>query len=445
MEDIVARIFQGIAVIFDDEIYTEDSGIYNIKTYLESKGIIVACYNYAPDVRFIPAVANASFVIVDWDYTSILREPDNSVDDYVSISSSSELSKTTQEGLIIFLLELLKKTFIPIFIFTGKNVDVIRSELEERCSGILDKRIFIKSKDELGSPEQLFNVLENWIKEMPSVYVLKEWDKTITQSKHSLFLNLYSCSPAWPNVIRNMLEKDSNIGWQHEFGEFLTKSLSNRIDEYKFDEDFIGSTDFIDDKEIQKVLEGERYYEYQGRRPKIAYTGDLYQISNKFYLNIGAQCDLLHHKESKEKYNPNIYCIEGTVVAKKDIVSQYVRLTADELIIDKENSYTFKQLSDLNSKKRKEINNALRNHRENIFFRKGTFIESSNKVVIGCIASEQIIQFELDIQIKEFEYIQDYLIGRILPPYITRIQQRCSQHLIREGILPIPQELFYDN
>ena len=444
MEDIVARIFQGIAVIFDDEIYTEDSGIYNIKTYLEAKGIMVACYNYAPDVRFLPAVTNASFVIVDWDYTSILRELNNGADDYVPISNSLELSKTTQEGLIAFLLELLNKTFIPVFIFTGKNVDEIRSEIKDKCDGILDKRIFIKSKDELGSPKQLFNVLENWIKEMPSVYVLKEWDKTITQSKHSLFLNLYSCSPAWPKVIKEMLQRDSCIGWQHEFGEFLTKSLSNRIDEYTFNESFIDTVSPVDTKDIQKVLEGERYYEYpKEKRSSISCTGDLYKINDDYFLNIGAQCDLsIRPNTGKGEYNPDIYCLKGQVLKRKEFTTKYISISDDGLDIDGK-KYSFKEISKL--EKRDEINANLKKHRDKTFFRKGTFLDKDDKIIIGCVANEQAIQFKANLQIKKFKDIQEYLIGRILPPYITRIQQRCSQYLIREGILPIPEELLDEN
>lgn len=41
-----------------------------------------------------------------------------------------------------------------------------------------------------------------------------------------------------------------------------------------------------------------------------------------------------------------------------------------------------------------------------------------------------------------FAELKDKRIGRVLPPYITRIQQKCSQHIIREGTMPIPREIF---
>lgn len=41
-----------------------------------------------------------------------------------------------------------------------------------------------------------------------------------------------------------------------------------------------------------------------------------------------------------------------------------------------------------------------------------------------------------------FAELKDKRIGSVLPPYITRIQQKCSQHIIREETMPIPREIF---
>ncbi len=48
----------------------------------------------------------------------------------------------------------------------------------------------------------------------------------------------------------------------------------------------------------------------------------------------------------------------------------------------------------------------------------------------------------MDLVIKKFKELKDKRIGRILPPYITRIQQKCSQYIVREGTMPIPKEIF---
>ena len=54
----------------------------------------------------------------------------------------------------------------------------------------------------------------------------------------------------------------------------------------------------------------------------------------------------------------------------------------------------------------------------------------------------KIIKFRMDLVIRKFREIKDKRIGRVLPPYITRIQQKCSQYIVREGTMPIPREIF---
>jgi hypothetical protein len=91
---------------------------------------------------------------------------------------------------------------------------------------------------------------------------------------------------------------------------------------------------------------------------------------------------------------------------------------------------------------RNSINNKLRKYRDNIFFRKGNFLERGDSVIIGCVAGGKILKFGLEIHIKHFDCVKELRIGRVLPPYITRIQQKCAHNMIREGVLPIPESLF---
>lgn len=95
-----------------------------------------------------------------------------------------------------------------------------------------------------------------------------------------------------------------------------------------------------------------------------------------------------------------------------------------------------------NDNELQKFNNNFAKYRNKIFFRKGAFLERNDKVIVGCIANEKVLQFDLDISIKEFSDMRDKRIGRILPPYITRIQQKCAMYMIREGVMPIPKELF---
>ena len=100
----VVKLFQGIAVIFDDEINNPESTISKIKKYIQDQHIPVAVYNDIPNKDLIPSLSKASFVILDWDYTQAFM--------------ADSLQEEQEEKLISFIQELLTRTFIPVFIFT---------------------------------------------------------------------------------------------------------------------------------------------------------------------------------------------------------------------------------------------------------------------------------------------------------------------------------------
>ena len=55
-----------------------------------------------------------------------------------------------------------------------------------------------------------------------------------------MFNEFYTYSPNWAQIIWDMLKEDS-IESQQEFGNFVTRSLINRIQNYSFDEASIRS------------------------------------------------------------------------------------------------------------------------------------------------------------------------------------------------------------
>ncbi len=436
----VGKLFQGIAVIFDDELSNPTSTISKIKEFIQNKHIPVAVYNEMPRQEIIPSLSNASFVILDWDYTN----SELSIRGEERLLVPTELKNKQDEDLIKFIEKLLHSVFIPVFIFTSKFVDSIKTTLREANLWYDDKdnRIFIKQKNDISSEDQLFDAIEEWLKAMPSVYVLKEWEKNISKSKDAMFLELYGYSPNWAKIIWNMLKEDT-VENNREFGEFITRNLNNRIGPYVFDEDIIEVQRDIPPEELRKVVEGERYLVYN-EQPKQAYTGDLFKDGKKYYLNIRAQCDL-SRMDKRGEYKPLLYCIEGKKIRYKDIVTGDIRMTtAETLIFGPDKEFSLKKMSEIckNDEELQNFNKNFKKHRDSIFFRKGTFLERNDKVIVVCVADEQALQFSLDISIKEFNDEKSKRIGRILPPYITRIQQKCAQNMVREGVMPVPKELF---
>ncbi len=432
----IGKLFNGIAIIVDNEIEDKTSAIYKIKELIEAKNIPVAVFSEVPQLDVIPAFASASFIILDWDYTNNGRLE---VEEGERIAIPEALAANEEERLIAFIKKLLNDVFVPVFIFTAKQPTVVINSLKEAELWDDEKanRIFVKQKTDVASEEDLFTAISEWVKKMPSVYVLKEWDQVLCKARNAMFNEFYTYSPNWAQIIWDMLKEDS-IENQQEFGDFVTRTLLNRIQGYSFDESSIQSDTLPNTDELRKVVEGERYLSYT-EQPGQAYTGDLFKDGSKYYLNIRAQCSLARDEA------PLLYCIRGEKLKSKDIISEDIHLTTEkELVFSAKKHFSLDQMCEIcqDVGKLEEFNRNFSKHRNSIFFRKGTILERDDKVIIGCVAGEQAIQFKMDLEILKFSEWKEKRIGRVLAPYITKIQQKCAVNMVREGITPLPKELF---
>lgn len=437
----VKRLFSGIAVIVDNEIKKEDSIIYKIRTNLIKSNIPVACFEEIPDKSIIESFGNASFIILDWNYF------DEDIKTEVSLGLS-ELQKELQREVTEFMKEIMEKLFVPIFIFSGVDITEVKNSLIEE--GLYDdqkpSRIFIKSKIDIESEDELFKNIEEWVKQMPSVYALKKIENSLRDTKNKMFVKWYNYSPQWIAVIWKMLKEDSSE-IQQEFGEFIIRNLINRIELIEFDEEMFELEERINNDELAKIMEYERYIKYGDKLPKQAYTGDLFKKDNKYYLNVRAQCDLARKGDKVE-----LYLIEGKVLETKEIITEDIRITSERELKFPDKAFKLEELDTISKQAKQgeqnaisqliKINENFTQYRNQVFFGHGEIREKKPEVIIACIDDGKIIKFRLDIKLKKFKDMKDNRIGRILPPYITRIQQKCSQYIVREGTMPLPKELF---
>lgn len=434
----VEKLFNGIAVIVDNEIEDKTSAIYKIKQLIEEKNIPVAVFSEVPQLDVIPALASASFIILDWDYTNGELE----VEEGERVAIPGTLIASEEERLIAFINKLLSDIFVPVFIFTAKQPATVINSLREAKLWDDEKtnRIFVKQKTEVDSEEELFTAISEWVKKMPSVYVLKEWEGVVRRAQNSMFNELYTYSPNWAKIIWDMLKADSRDN-QREFGDFVTKQLINRIAGYTFDETTIYTDETVCIEELLSVVEGERYIRCS--QPQLqAYTGDLFHdtTTDTYYLNIRAQCDLARTSD------PMLYLIKGKELSDEDIVTEDIKLTNDQILhLSAKTRYSLAELCEIcqNEGKLIELNNLFRAYKNDAFFTNGNIIGKKSEIIIACVAGKKALKFRLDIhQVKKYTQMKNKLIGRILPPYITQIQQSCASHIVREGIMPTPNAIF---
>ncbi|MBO6261369.1 MAG: hypothetical protein J6N95_02020 [Bacilli bacterium] len=375
----IIKLFSGIGVIIDDAIFEDGSslnGIQKIAKSLKKNHIPLLEYNELPDDEFINQFHGISFVILDWN-----------------LSGEQPIPGATINDNIAFINKLKTVCFVPLFIFSDENSHDIQVNLEahnlllERCP------IFIKKKNELDTAEKLFSEIEHWLKQTPSIYVMKEWEKATREAKTKMLWSLSSIHPAWPSVLSKSIKTDGGDG-ASELMRLLHNNLSYRLEFPEFDEQIIeAQKDGVGKNELRKLLECERFVPKESLPPH-PFAGDIYLIDDKYYLNIRPDCDIIRRPK-------DMYLIEGKVV--------------DETKINTEDQHAIR-------------------------FKNGEFIEKKTECYVGFVKGN-ILRFCLrDMDVMVWKKIKEYRIGRLLPPYITLIQQKYAFYIQRQGLPAIPEE-----
>ena len=312
--------------------------------------------------------------------------------------------------------------FAPVFIFSNQPLNSIIRKLSEEDLYNEDSNnyIFIKQKGDLLSEDNdnlLFAEIENWLRKFPSMYVLKKWEYSLSEAKRKLFWDFYEINPNWPSVLQKTFTDDGS-DVNYELGNFIYKNISARTEQIDFNDDILNQeVDSIDiKKDIRKILEAERFIRNDALPDKPC-TGDLFECEDdveesrkkKYYLNIRPDCDIAI--QSGRTSNPNLYCLKGKIVDEEKII--LCNNTQEEI----------------------SINN------NNIIFKRGSFIEKVNNAYISFVNDGKIIEFTFnDLKIKQWKKLKNKRIGRLLPPYVTRVQQRYSFYLQRQGLPAIPKK-----
>jgi hypothetical protein len=390
----LADLFNGIAVVIDDEINEPRKNIHQIIEQLRDKNIPVVQYDSLPDIQTVIHMKNVSFLLLDWQLFSTVPG--------IIIPVDAEIQKQNDDNNIKFLGEFFKQCFCPVFIFTDESVDDITLKLSEK--GLYDEskpnKIFIKSKKEVIG-ESLFIEITKWLKNTPSMYVLKKWQYEYDKARNCFFNEFQCLNPHWPLVMRKTYKGDG-VNPSMEIGDLLTKNLYARMSPFDFDGSILGRNySGIDKTELRLILQGERYIKEEYLQKGDKQTGDLFKNMDTddnpiYWVNIRAQCDLVRDS------NPDLYCLKGTIV--------------DESLLSSEKSK----------------------------FHNGQFIERVDNIIIAFIDNGLIVEFLLhDLEKFKWGDIKENRIGRILPPYINKIQQKYSSYLERQGFSRIPEETIF--
>lgn len=395
------EFFDGIAVVFDDEINDSDSVAAKLVSLLRDARFPVVTYKEPLGDNDILTrnLHGAAYIILDWIFRS-----EGSLSDSGApvVSLGEELLSEDENSQAQTIKKILNETFCPVFIVTQEPIDKIKRVLDG--AGITHEgfhsRILFCAKSELSQDvKRFFKIVRDWIFENPPIYVLKKWECAIRNAKKDVFQELEPYKD-WPGVIWETLNKDGDYASAAMLDLINTIVSARVISCGAFAKNMMKIGDLENVENIAKIVSAERYMSISPDRlrdyPIVA--GDIFKVNNGEYcVNIRASCDTIR-KSTPKLYLLSCYEISGmpSSYAGKDkpIVPQGGQLV-----------------------------------RWNNSFIMPYSIEA--KTVEVDFSSLQVVD-----AVAEWK---DRRIGRLLPPFLTRLQELYSAHMVREGLPATPE------
>ncbi len=395
-------LFKGLAVVIDDELGRAGVDIEKIVESISSEGGYVLELTELPsDDADMDNFRGVSFFVMDWNLeNSSQMESDGSV---ARIDVPDAVKKTQTQLKLDFLEKLQNSRLAPVFIFTEEPLEEVHDALES--SEVLNYKrkaashVFVMSKADV-IKTGVFKVLTSWIEQTPSALVLKSWEQEYERAKNELFVDFYSSSAYWPAFLWTTFEQDS-LPPADELGRLITRNLFSRMSPFHVD-----MTPFLPQLEekraaapeeyrssMLKVLEGERFVRNVRLHKDSISPGDVFEFEGKFWLNIRPDCDCVE----RDGTTLQLYLLKGERLRKGEITAA-------------------------------------------LNVERGSFVERDDQSIVFAMVDEKTVAFKFkDLFFRDWKELRDHRVGRLLAPFVTRIQQRYSAYLHRPGLPVIPR------
>lgn len=397
------QLFNGVAVVIDDEVNDPGSEIATIVLQIQEGGGRVITMTDLPAAEYdFSNFSGVSFFVLDWQLQQTLVVDGGEL---AALRHSAAFEQQELRRKIEFLKKIMEHRLAPVFIFTNSDLDNVKEAVgsEEQLYGNAEhSHIMVGAKSDV-IEKRVFDVLVDWIHKRPSAYVLKTWEREYEKAKNAMFNDLYTKSVDWPVLLWKTF-KDDSLPASDEMGRLITRIIFSRMTPFHIDLDqFLANErprDKAQEDEYRKkllaVLEAERFVRSDGLHTDSIAPGDVFKMpKGKYMINIRPDCDCIDRDADGEL---ELYLLRGSSLTAAQVAQ----------MLDED---------------------------------RGLLREGEAQVAVFSMYEGKTIVFNMKELVKEkWEKLKDKRIGRLLPPYLTRLQQRYASYLQRPGLSRIPRE-----
>ncbi|THG29284.1 hypothetical protein [Naasia lichenicola] len=386
-------ILEGSVVFVDDDY---DLGGHAKAFYdaLKAQGRPIAAYDNVPPLEHLEHWDGLALVVLDWklnDHEAGLGE----------LSIPDSVKESTEAALIRFIMKLLDTYFCPVFIVSQEEPDAIQRALRETPDfpvQTIGRRVQVLQKDD----GDLLPRLERLVEESPVLSTLRTWEGQYQSAKNKMFTDLDAAGDDWLIYLTEIAEDGgTNVG--DELVDALYGNLRHRVNPREFDLASIeGKKLAVDSASRREVIHRRMVLATEALHSFTVMPGDFFgpwdpqQDAETVWLNLTPACDTVIGRLKNNKIR--MYLLRG----KPEDVA------ADD------------------SRK----------------LREGRLL-TPNSAWIDVLHNGRGYRFPFKtLEIVTLDKILDYRLGRLLPPYITDVQQRHAMYLMREGLPAVLPTLY---
>ena len=388
-------LLSGPVVFIDDQVDDTSSSAYALLEEIRATGRPVATSVGLPQDRhaWFEHWQSLAFLVVDWDLT-----PGS-----MGSTGGATLSAFRRAELYRFLVDLMCQIYCPVFIVSGEDTDDIQRQLLENAdltlaNGQLDARIAVFPKDTVMT--RLVEHLAEWVSRSPALSALLAWEQEHEAAKNRLFIDLNATEPDWPVYIWQAADKDE-VDPAYELASVISTNLLNRFNPVAFDGEALQSAPSADSGEARRrVSQGRTSLSADRLSDRMVLPGDIFQFPDaadgEVWINVSPACHSLGRVTGKLP--------DGTEVREP------VRLHLLRGMVQKWPS-SDGELKSMNSKDR------------------------ANSLIVHTLLDGSPYKFVFsEARIEEWAEVREYRTARLLPPFVTRLQQLHAAYIQSEGL-----------